>query len=366
MRNAHPESFKQIMNQILQREIRTMHYNAYCALFKLLEDEVPELDLDKLLKSVELDRSHIHDLTRPLDPIALYRLCHALEEQNILPGASLKWPLNMDLYGHGLLSYSLLSNKTFGQMLTTMDQVSIATFPELGSTHTSVKGDSACIQIEIPESFLAYQRELVNDWMCTILLYAKKLLPEGAPTFNRLLLQYDKPGYSDLYSEIFECPVRFNESENAIYFPRHLLDLSLNRVENLPCDLTPLLSNLAAESIGYQQCFADQVSQFLIKNPDIPSIRIEDIAAAFNMSTVSFRRKLYEEGTSYKKLLGKLRFMIAKNYLENTRISLQEIAYMVGYQQTCSFHRAFKEQFGITPKEYREQHDLAKIQRTSD
>lgn len=347
-----------MMNQILQREIRLAHLNAYNTLFKLLEQKVPDFDISDFLESEGLSRELIYDLSQPLECIWLYKLNYALEEKNILPGVSLLWPLEMGLFGHGLLSYSLLACKTFGHMLTTMDRISI-TSHELGSTRTVVKGEIASIQIETPPALAPYRREVINDWLSTIALYSKALLPKETGSFTRLALQHDEPAYAELYREIFQCPVTFNQSEDTLYFPKSWLDLPFNTENSLPSDLAPLLTR-AAESIGYREGFAEQVSQYLIQNPDIPSIKIEAIAAAFNMTTVSFRRKLYEENTSYKKLLGKIRFLIAKNYLKNTKVSLQEIAYMVGYQQTCSFHRAFKEQFGVTPKEYREQHDLSK------
>lgn len=343
------------MNQILQREIRLFLYNAYNTLFRLLEERAPELDIDQLLENEKLSRAQVNDLYRPLDCIPLYKLSHQIEEQEILPGASLLWALHMDMYGNGLLSYAMATSRTYGQMLTAMEHISISSFSELGKTRTVIKGDTAYVKIEIPPAIATYRREYVHDWFATLARFVRAFLPQVEGRFSNLRFQHEKPGYASLYEEIFKCAATFNQPEDAIYFPKEWLDLPLVRESHGTSDITSLMSSQAAEAIGHQEGFIEQVSQYLLKNPDLPSIRIEDIAAAFNMTTSSFRRKLSQEGSTYKKLLADIRLLIARNYLKNTSSSIQEIAYMIGYQQTCSFHRAFKEQYGITPKEYREQ-----------
>ena len=42
--------------------------------------------------------------------------------------------------------------------------------------------------------------------------------------------------------------------------------------------------------------------------------------------------------------------------LANSQVSVAEIIRMVGYDNTSYFHRKFKERHGVSPKEYRAQH----------
>ena len=60
-------------------------------------------------------------------------------------------------------------------------------------------------------------------------------------------------------------------------------------------------------------------------------------------------------GKTYKELVQTKRMNQAAYMLLNSRISVAEIIQMVGYDNTSYFHRKFKERYGVSPKEFREQ-----------
>lgn len=47
--------------------------------------------------------------------------------------------------------------------------------------------------------------------------------------------------------------------------------------------------------------------------------------------------------------------VLAHQYLRETLFSVQEVGFTVGYTQTSSFVRAFRDWYGITPGAFREQ-----------
>ena len=60
-------------------------------------------------------------------------------------------------------------------------------------------------------------------------------------------------------------------------------------------------------------------------------------------------------GKTYKELVQTKRMNQATYMLTNSRVPVAEIIRMVGYDNTSYFHRKFKEKYGVSPKEYREQ-----------
>lgn len=60
-------------------------------------------------------------------------------------------------------------------------------------------------------------------------------------------------------------------------------------------------------------------------------------------------------GKTYKELVQTKRMNQATYMLTNSRVSVAEIIRMVGYDNTSYFHRKFKERYGVSPKEFREQ-----------
>ena len=60
-------------------------------------------------------------------------------------------------------------------------------------------------------------------------------------------------------------------------------------------------------------------------------------------------------GNTYKELVQTKRMNQAAYMLTNSRVPVAEIIRMVGYDNTSYFHRKFKERYGISPKEFRQQ-----------
>ncbi len=66
-------------------------------------------------------------------------------------------------------------------------------------------------------------------------------------------------------------------------------------------------------------------------------------------------RDLYNKNFNLppKKYIRKVKIKKAQTLLRITNKSVSEIAYSIGYINTSKFSKAFKEQFGCTPSEYR-------------
>jgi len=80
---------------------------------------------------------------------------------------------------------------------------------------------------------------------------------------------------------------------------------------------------------------------------------IEDVAEHMAMATRTLRRKLEDEGISYRNILDEERRQLAAQLLATTDIKLDVLALQLGYGDTPSFARAFRRWFGEAPGEYR-------------
>ena len=83
---------------------------------------------------------------------------------------------------------------------------------------------------------------------------------------------------------------------------------------------------------------------------------IEEAAGKLAMSPRTLQRHLAKESISYQSVLNSTRQELAQHYLSNSAISTGEISYLLGYQDSNSFLRAFKGWTGMTPGEYRQPH----------
>ena len=82
---------------------------------------------------------------------------------------------------------------------------------------------------------------------------------------------------------------------------------------------------------------------------------IEDIADALHISSRTLQRRLQDDGASFQRVLEEARHQLARHYLNNSVLELNEAAYLLGYEDGNSFVRAFRTWEGVPPARWREQ-----------
>jgi AraC-like DNA-binding protein len=64
-------------------------------------------------------------------------------------------------------------------------------------------------------------------------------------------------------------------------------------------------------------------------------------------------RRLVAEGLTYSEILESLRRELARQYLADPGLSISQVAWLLGYEETSAFTHAFKRWMGMTPREAR-------------
>lgn len=72
----------------------------------------------------------------------------------------------------------------------------------------------------------------------------------------------------------------------------------------------------------------------------------------------TLRRRLDDEGSSYRLLLDEVRQALAEELLATGAIRLEEIAERLGYGEVSNFIHAFRRWKGMTPRQYRQRRRL--------
>lgn len=85
-----------------------------------------------------------------------------------------------------------------------------------------------------------------------------------------------------------------------------------------------------------------------------PSIDV--ISQALHMSPRTLQRRLQESGSSFQRVLDEARHQMARYYLSNSVLELNEAAYLLGFEDPNSFGRAFRVWEGVPPSDWRETH----------
>lgn len=94
---------------------------------------------------------------------------------------------------------------------------------------------------------------------------------------------------------------------------------------------------------------------FILQHYHENDLRVRTIASACNMSVSSFNRKFKNEfGISCKEYISNVRVEAAKHLLQTSNKSIVEISYVTGYCDASHMIKNFKRKVGKTPASYRE------------
>ncbi|HZZ24423.1 MAG TPA: AraC family transcriptional regulator, partial [Roseiarcus sp.] len=117
------------------------------------------------------------------------------------------------------------------------------------------------------------------------------------------------------------------------------------------------------DQLQHQVGVAGKVRSFLLAKLG-RHMSLEDVAAHFDTPERTLRRKLHDEGTSFRKILDQLRAEVAIKYLRDTQMTIDDIAFALGFSETANFRHAFHRWKRASPREFRQtlQVERAKIE----
>jgi AraC-like DNA-binding protein len=153
----------------------------------------------------------------------------------------------------------------------------------------------------------------------------------------------------------FCCPVICGADRNAIVFRAADAERPfVTRNAELLTMLAPQLeSELKSESAD--ESFVERVRAAVQERLTGRRPTIDDVAAVLHVSSRTLQRRLQDAGSSFQSVLEEARHRLARHYLNNTVIELNEAAYLLGYEDANSFVRAFRNWEGVPPARWREQ-----------
>ena len=191
-----------------------------------------------------------------------------------------------------------------------------------------------------------------------VLLDLKVLRLVGGRTFRPSYVnlavdtrQRDVPEIEDKLGCVFHGGAAFN----AIAFPSAILDQPVASANKL---LYRLLGGyLARVKAASRTTIVERVQDYVRGSLPSGTCSIERCAKKLGTSIRTLQSNLGDYGLKFSDILERQRIELAKIYLEQGQLSLDEIAVLLGYSEQSSFGRAFKRWTGATPQRFRMQQE---------
>ncbi|PHN95718.1 AraC family transcriptional regulator, partial [Tenacibaculum discolor] len=112
------------------------------------------------------------------------------------------------------------------------------------------------------------------------------------------------------------------------------------------------LRQLQGEQLHDDPVIAD-IRQMITERLPYGPPPIEDIAQRVGVSVRKMQRMLSHQQLTYKGVMDQLRCELAKRYVNDARLTLSDVAMMLGFTEQSSFTRAFRRWYGKSPGDYR-------------
>jgi AraC-like DNA-binding protein len=222
----------------------------------------------------------------------------------------------------------------------------------LGDWDYREEGGELIVSVVTREHEPALHRLVIELGIAIIQAHAEELSGVGTKP-SKLRIDYARPKNFDRYQEIFACPIKFNQPACEIYYPAEILD---REVETYDPQVSEVLSSLRENLLAKLSSRGDIVHEVKLElrrdHGQFPSL--EDMAGKLAMSSRTLRRRLKGKDTSFQALLDEERHQVAKDFLLQTTMNIQQIAEHCGFSDAQNFSQAFKRWQGVSPTEYRE------------
>lgn len=331
-----------------------MHISTISSWVLLIAETLKSYGVDyrKLFREAGMDPAHLSDQNARFDFLSVTRLWDLALERTQDPCFGLVTVNHWHPTSLHALGFSWMASPSLKEALERLQRyIRIVN----NAAAVDISNRNSVTRVSIYSSAGPYQASIASmDASLAVLVhmcrlnYGRELNPVKVSTMR----PQPSPTCHDRLQAFFSAPIEFSSDENALYFNNSVVEkhlpasnIDLARANDKLID--EYLSHLDGTSIGIRT--RARITELLPSG----SVSEEKIASLLNLSVRSMQRKLKEEGVSFKELLNQTRQELAEQYIENSRLSINEITYLLEFSDPANFSRAFKRWHGVSPSQYR-------------
>ncbi len=192
-----------------------------------------------------------------------------------------------------------------------------------------------------------------DDFVMAALMNLARHHATGSCMITEVRFTHGPTEYLNEYDRVFGVPVRFRAEHTALVARRQWLDSPMRLADPALAAAFEQRSRQLLQRVERNHTVGEKVRAIVLPRLSQRDIGMEGVARALEMSVATLRRRLGKEGLKFNRIVQELREEQAQRYLRETGHCIREIAFLLGFADAVSFHKAFKRRTGMTPAEYR-------------
>jgi AraC-like DNA-binding protein len=248
---------------------------------------------------------------------------------------------------------SMIRDDTLGSALTRAFRFYDLVTDDL---HFALEEDQEFATISLSLAHPEFDRfHYLHEWWLLIWPhFSSWLIGEEIPV-NSVDLPHEPGNALDEYPQAFWGPCRFSREQGRLQFPARFLQ---RRIVRGPHELAELFTSNSIDLVStpgvhrsWRTLIKAKMKEYLFKTENLLSI--EDLAREFNMSSQTLRRRLDDDGISFRALKDEVRREVILKWLSEPDIPIGEVSLRAGFAERNGLVRAVRSWVGVSPKEYR-------------
>lgn len=150
---------------------------------------------------------------------------------------------------------------------------------------------------------------------------------------------------------LFATHLRALAREGCDLPPTHVAPVLRATLDLLTAAIAP--QDGEAES-GYHRALRLRIQDFILRHLDDPELDPDRVAVAMGISTRQLHRLFHNSGLTVDRWIWRQRLQRCRDdLLARPQARVSEIAFDWGFSDAAHFSRTFREQFGVSPRDYR-------------
>ena len=280
----------------------------------------------------------------------LFALYRGIAEVSRDPAIGLKLGSEQRLERYSPAAIAALYTRSFRDAIQRLARYKQLTCPE--EIRVACQGSQCAVRFEWLLASAAEPAVLIDVCFAWILAIGRR--GTGVPLTPLRLELVRSPAHREVLEEHFGCRVHFRAEHNALIFRKSDLDRPFvtHNAELLAMLAPQLEAELADQRL--RLTIRDQVKQTLKRLLAGQRPTIQEVARELNLSARTLQRRLTEAGVTFQLVLEEARRELARHYLLQASLELNETAYLLGYENANSFFRAFHHWEGTSPGQWRD------------
>ncbi len=187
------------------------------------------------------------------------------------------------------------------------------------------------------------------QFVLAVAVLAARDAVEGPVPVRAVHLQAAAPDEASAHVRVFGVPPVFDAPHNEVVFPLAVRDLPHRAADPALGAILRRHGDALLADLPRVDGVVERVRSVLMHALRGGNPSADHTAARLHLSVRTLSRRLREHGTTHQQVLDGLRQELAERYLSDPSLSVQEVAFLLGFSEPSAFHRAFKRWTGRSP-----------------